>query len=99
MGYDEGFPQPQFSQPELEPQDEGAQATYGQEDAVNFEDAFETGLGGVKGEDEMNSTECVPDPTQLAQPHVLQLPALPEPNLMGEPPFAFPLTSAMRRAQ
>ena len=85
MGHDKGFPQPQFSQPEWEPQDQGAQATCGPEDAIVFEDAFETGLGEVKGEDEMKSKECVPDPTQLAQPHAPQLPALPEPNLMGEP--------------
>ena len=57
------------------------------------------GLGEVKGEDEMSSTECLSDPTQLAQQHAPQLPAPPEPNLMGEQPFAFPLTSAMRRAQ
>ena len=104
MDHDEGFPQPQFSQPEsVEPQDEGAQATYYPEDAIVFEDAFETGLGEVKGEDEMKSTECVPDPTQLAQPpqvpHAPQLPPAPQPKFMGEPPFAFPLTSAMRRAQ
>ena len=51
----------------------------------------------------MKSTECVPDPTQLAQPpqgpHAPQLPPAPQPNFMGEPPFAFSLTSAMRRAQ
>ena len=67
MGHNEGFPQLHFSQPELvEQQDEGAQATYDPEDAIVFEDAFETGLGEVKGEDEMKSTECVPDPAQLA---------------------------------
>ena len=77
MGHEEGFPQPQFSQPGLvEPQDEGAQATYDPEDAIVFEDAFETGLGEVKGEDEMKSTECVPDPTQLAQPW--QVPHAPQ---------------------
>ena len=58
MGQDKGFPQPQFSQPELvEPQDEGAQATYDPEDAIVFEDAFETGLGEVKGEDKMKSMD------------------------------------------
>ena len=73
--HDEGFPQPHFSPPELvEPQDEGAQATYNPEDAIVFEDAFETGLGEVKGEDEMKSTEFVPDPTQLTQP--TQVPTL-----------------------
>ena len=42
MGHDEGFPKPQFSQPELvEPQNEGAQATYDPEDAIVFETAFE----------------------------------------------------------
>ena len=57
MDHDKGFPQPQFSQPELgEPQDEGAQATYDPEDAIVFENAFETGLGEVKGEEEMKST-------------------------------------------
>ena len=30
---------------------------------------------------------------------VWQLPPAPQPNFMGKPPFAFPLTSAMRRAQ
>ena len=98
-GHDEGTPQPQFSQPELEPQDEGAQATYDPEDAILFEDAFETGLCEVKGEDEMKSTECVQDPTQLAQPHAMQLPQPPQRNLIGQPPFAFPSTSAMRLAQ
>ena len=104
MGHDEGVPQPQFSQTELvKPQDEGAQATYDPEDAIVLQDAFETGLGEVKGEDEMKSTECVPDPTQLAQPtqvpHAPQLPPAPQPKFMAEPPFAFPLTSAMRQAQ
>ena len=47
----------------------------------------------------MKSTDCVPDPTQLAQAHAPQLPPPPQPKLMGEPPFAFPLTSAMRQAQ
>ena len=103
MGHDEGFPQPQFSQPELvEPQDEGAQATYDPEDAIVFEDAFETSLDEVKGGDEMKSTECAPEPTELAEPlqvlHVLQLPPPPQRKFMGEPPFALPLTSAMRRA-
>ena len=54
MGHDEGFPQPKFSQPKLvEPQDEGAQASYDPEDGIVFEDAFETGSVEVKGEDEM----------------------------------------------
>ena len=36
MGNDVGFPQPQFSKPELvEPQDEGAQATYDPKDAIH----------------------------------------------------------------
>ena len=100
MGHHEGFPQPQFSQPELvEPQDEGAPATYDPEEAFVFEDAFETGLDEVKGEDKIKSTECVPDTTQLAQPHAPQLPPPPESNLIGEPSFALPLTSALRRAQ
>ena len=38
------------------------------------------------------------DTTQLAQPR--QVPHTPQlPNFMGEPAFAFPLTSAMQRAQ
>ena len=61
-------------------QDEGAQATYDPEDAIVLEDAFGTGLGEVKGEDEMKSTECVPGPTQLAQLPESIMPQAPHSN-------------------